>query len=415
MNNIFNYKNNELFCEDLLLKTIAEKFGTPTYVYSINGMLDSLFIFENAFKILNKLVCYSVKANSNISVIKLFVGGGAGIDCNSGGELFRAIKAGATPSKIIFTGVGKTEEEIKFALETKVLMLKVESFQELESINNIAASLNLIAPIAIRVNPDVDAKTHPYISTGLAENKFGINISEAQNAFQIAKSLPNLKIVGVDMHIGSQITTPLPYKDAINKLILFVNDLNKNGIILEHLDVGGGFGVDYDGNNKINISEFANELTPLLNNFKGKIIFEPGRFLTANSGVLLTKVLFTKSNNKKEFVIVDAGMNDIVRPTLYNALHEIKPLKVNSNPKNVVDIVGPVCESADFIRKNYSIQNCNQGDYLAIMSSGAYGFVMSSNYNTRRRAAEVLVDKNNFYLIRKRETFQDLISGEIII
>ena len=414
MNNTFNYKNNELFCEDVNLSAIANKIGTPTYVYSKIGMLESYREFENAFSPLNKMVCYSVKANSNISVIKLFSDAGAGIDCNSGGELFRALKSGVTSSKIIFTGVGKTDEEIKFALENKVMMLKVESFQELETINRIANEMQLVAPIAIRLNPDVDAKTHPYISTGLAENKFGIDINEGQKAFQLAASLSNLKVVGVDMHIGSQITSPLPYVDAIKKLFSFINELSKIGISIDHCDVGGGFGIDYDEEKNIDISIFAKELLPLLQQFSGKIIFEPGRFLTANSGVLLTKVLYTKSNNKKDFVIVDSAMNDFIRPTLYNAQHEIKHLKQSDKKKVTVDLVGPVCESSDFIRKNYSLPICSQKDLLAIMSVGAYGFVMSSNYNSRRRAAEVLVDGNNFKIIRNRESFEDLINGEII-
>ncbi|MEK7818409.1 MAG: diaminopimelate decarboxylase [Bacteroidota bacterium] len=411
--NQYNYINDELFCENVSLKNIAQKFGTPTFIYSKNSILNAFNEFDSAFKTLPHLTCYSVKANSNLSVIKILSDRGAGIDCNSGGEFFRALKVGVNPKKIIYTGVGKTEEEIRFVLSYPILMLKVESFQELDLVNKIAGEMNVVAPIGIRINPNIDAKTHPYISTGLIENKFGIPISDSLEAFKYVTTLPNLKIIGVDTHIGSQILDAEPFVETANSLLNFTLQLKNVGIKIEHIDIGGGLGIDYETHQaRLTPKELSEKISPILLKTNSKIIFEPGRFITANSGALLTKVLFTKKNNSKNFVIVDSAMNDLLRPAFYDAFHEIIPVVKNNQEKIKVDVVGPVCESGDFFAKDRLLQSVNQNDLVAILSAGAYGFVMSSNYNSRRRAAEVIVDGDNFHLIRKRESFEDLIQNE---
>ena len=419
----FNYDNNEMMCEDVRVAEIAERIGTPTYIYSKRALLDAFHEFDSAFAGIDHLVCYSMKANSNLNVCKIFYTAGSGVDCNSGGEFFRALKAGVDPHRIIFTGVGKTEEEMRMVLEHNVMMIKVESFEELDVLNKVAGSMKKIAPIGIRVNPDVDAKTHPYISTGLSENKFGIEASQALNAYEHAASLPNLRIVGIDMHIGSQITKVEPFVEACGKMAELAKELKRRGIALQHFDVGGGLGVSYNGSNPGSSSgsdsptprHYAEALIPVLKNIGCQILFEPGRFLTASAGILLTKVLYTKQNKKKNFIIVDAAMNDLLRPSLYNAFHEIKPVKKTKNETITADIVGPVCESGDFLAKGREIQTSGRSELLAVMSAGAYGFVMSSNYNSRRRAAEVIVDGDKFFIARERETFDDLVKSEHLI
>lgn len=412
--NQFKYIKNKLFCEDVNLEKIIKKFGTPLFVYSKSSLVNSFKTFDSAFAKINHSTFYSVKANSNLSVIKTLYSCGAGIDCNSGGEFFKAIKAGVNPKKIIYTGVGKTVEEIFEVLKYPILMLKIESFQELLIVNEVAKKLKIFAPIGIRINPNIKAKTHPYISTGLNENKFGIPIKNAVEVFKFAKKLSNIKIVGVDTHIGSQILSVEPFIETAIAMVKLIKDLNKIGIKISHLDLGGGLGIDYKTHKpKASPKDYANKLFKIVKDLDCKIIFEPGRFLTANSGVLLTKVLFTKKNNKKHFVIVDSGMNDFLRPSFYNAYHEVVPILKNKNKKIKVDVVGPVCESGDFFAKNRLINKININEHLAILSCGAYGFVMSSNYNSRRRAAEVLVDKNKFKIIRKRESYFDLIKNEI--
>jgi diaminopimelate decarboxylase len=417
----FEYRQNEMMCEDVRIADIAQHAGTPVFIYSKRALLNAFHEFDSAFTGIDHLVCYSMKANSNLNVCRIFYTAGSGVDCNSGGEFFRALKAGVDPQRIIFTGVGKTEEEMRMVLQYNVMMIKVESQEELHVLNDVAGSMSKglfekkIAPIGIRVNPDVDPKTHPYISTGLSENKFGIEASQALNAYELAASLPNLRIVGIDMHIGSQITKVEPFVEACNKMAELAAELKRRGITLQHFDIGGGLGVSYNGNDSPTPKQFAEALTPVLKKVGCKILFEPGRFLTANAGVLVTKVLYTKQNKKKNFVIVDAAMNDLLRPSLYNAFHEIKPVRKTKGETITADIVGPVCESGDFLAKNREIQKSKRSELLAVMSAGAYGFVMSSNYNSRRRAAEVIVDGGTFFIARERETFDDLVKNERLI
>ena len=415
MVNYFRYENKEMVCENVRITDIVQDVGTPVYIYSKASLLNAFREFDGAFSGIDHLVCYSLKANSNLNVCRIFYDAGSGIDCNSGGEFHRALKAGVDPHRIVFTGVGKTEEEIRMVLQHPVIMLKVESLQELHLVNAIAGELRIKAPIGIRVNPDVDPKTHPYISTGLSENKFGIDSSQAIEAFELAASMPNLRIAGIDMHIGSQITNAGPIIEACRKLAQLAAALKRRGITLDHFDVGGGLGISYDRGPSTSPDELARELLPVLAGVGCKILFEPGRFLTANAGILVTKVLYTKQNRKKNFIVVDAAMNDLLRPSLYKAFHEIKPIAQKTDGTIVADIVGPVCESGDFFAQAREVQKSEQNDLLAVMSAGAYSFVMSSNYNQRRRAPEVIVDGDKFYTVRKRETYEDLIAKEYLV
>jgi diaminopimelate decarboxylase len=411
----FSYENKEMFCEDVKIADIVRDVGTPVYIYSKTFFVEAFREFDTAFSAVDHLVCYSLKANSNLNVCRIFYDAGSGIDCNSGGEFFRAMKAGVDPHRMVFTGVGKTEEEIRTVLQHPVIMLKAESLQELHLINAIAGELNVKAPVGIRINPDVDPKTHPYISTGLSENKFGIDSSQAVHAFELAASLPNLRIVGIDMHIGSQITSAGPFIEACKKMAELAAALKQRGIALNHFDVGGGLGISYDRSASTSPHELAKELLPILTGVGCKILFEPGRFLTANAGILATKVLYTKQNRNKNFIVVDAAMNDLLRPSLYKAFHEIKPVTQKNEGTIVADIVGPVCESGDFLAQGREIQKSEQGDLLAVMSAGAYSFVMSSNYNQRRRAPEVIVEGNKYYVVRERETYEDLVAKERLV
>lgn len=411
---IFTYKNNKLFCENVNLDEIGKKFGTPTFVYSKKFFTESYSSFKNAFKELDNKIFYACKANYNISVIKLFNQLGAGIDVNSAGEFYRASAAGVSAKNMIMSGVGKTDEEIILALENDILLIKAESMQEIFRINEIAKSLNKTAPLAIRVNPNVDPETHPYISTGLAENKFGIDETLAIEIFKEANSLSNIKLHGIDMHIGSQISTIQPYADAVSKLTKLVSSLKEIGIQLKHIDIGGGYGVKYNDEKLFSIADLAKAIVPLLKQTDCEIFFEPGRALTANGGVLLSKVLYTKTNLEKNFIVVDAAMTDLLRPSIYKAYHHIQPIEIKQNEDILADVVGPVCESGDFLAKNRNISKCEKNDLVAVMSAGAYGMVMSSNYNARRRAAEILVDDDKFYAIRARETFEQLIQNEIL-
>jgi len=411
----FTYKNKEMFCEDVRVADIVRDAGTPAFIYSRASFVEAFREFDTAFSGIDHLVCYSLKANSNLNVCRIFYDAGSGIDCNSGGEFYRALKAGVDPHRIVFTGVGKTEEEIRTVLRHPIIMLKAESLQELHLIDAIAGELNIKAPVGIRINPDVDPKTHPYISTGLSENKFGIDSSEAIHAFDLAASLPNLRVVGIDMHIGSQITTVGPFIEACKKLAALALTLKQRGIGLSHFDVGGGLGISYDRSTSTSPHELAKELLPILAGVGCKILFEPGRFLTANAGILATKVLYTKQNRNKNFIVVDAAMNDLLRPSLYKAFHEIKPVAQKSDGTIIADVVGPVCESGDFFAQGREIQRSEQNDLLAVMSAGAYSFVMSSNYNQRRRAPEVIVDGTNYYVVRERETYEDLVAKEHLI
>ncbi len=410
----FKYKGYQLFCENVPLIEIADQQSTPTYVYSNKFFIDRYKEFDKAFAGLDHQIFFACKSNFNLSVIKTFVDAGSGVDVNSEGELFRALKAGASPKKIIMSGVGKTKNEIKLALENDLLMIKAESEEEILLINEIAGSLNTKARVAIRVNPDVDAKTHPYISTGLAKNKFGVDAATALRLFKLKKDLKNIKYTGIDMHIGSQITKVEPFVEAIEKLGELFQKVKSEGISLEHIDLGGGIGVAYNNEKTFSAEEFSNAVSPILKKLNCKVFFEPGRFLTANGGVLIAQVLYTKKNHDKNFIITDGAMNDLLRPSIYGAYHHIQPLTLTKDKKDITaDVVGPVCESGDFLAKNVQITECKRGEFIAVLSAGAYGMVMSSNYNMRRRPAEVLVSGNNFKVVRRRESFESLLKDEI--
>ncbi len=414
----FKYKGNYLYCEGIKVSDLARKLGTPLYLYSYHTLIGHFVKLRAAFGEIRPLICYSVKANSNLAILKALVAQGAGLDIVSGGELYRAIKAGCPPEKIVYASVGKTDSEIEEAIRRRILFFNVESLSELENINRIAARFNRIVNVAIRINPDVEPKTHKFITTGKITNKFGIDFNNAYKIFLIQNKFSSLNICGLHIHIGSQITESAPYVAAINKMAKFIEQLKRRGMHLEYLNIGGGLGIIYDKETPQTAQKFASAVLPILKNTKLKIIMEPGRFIAGNAGILVTKVLYIKSTPKKKFVIVDAGMNDLIRPALYDAYHQILPLRTqelkNSRTQEQVDVVGPICESADFFAKDRRVPSVKEGDYLAIMGAGAYGFSMSSNYNSRRRAEEALVIKDKVFVIRKRETNADLVSDEII-
>ena len=410
------YKNGHLSIEDISVEQLAKEFDTPLYIYSKNHFINQYKNFDNAFKEINHKIFYAMKANFNLSVINTFIKLGSCVDANSEGELYRALKTGIDPSKIILTSVGKTNNEIKLGLEKNVLMIKAESEEEIELINKIAGEMNKVAPVAIRVNPDVDAKTHPYISTGLSSNKFGVDSKTALSIYKRRNDFKNIWFTGIDMHIGSQITTIDPFVEAVQKLSDIYFKIKADGLTLEHFDVGGGIGVNYKENQTFSVNDFAEKTIPLFKKLGCEIIFEPGRYLTANGGVLVTEVLYNKKNGSKNFVVVDGAMNDLLRPSIYQAYHHIQPVQIFSDRNFIVaDIVGPVCESGDYFARERKISESKSGELLAVMSAGAYGMVMSSNYNARRRPAEVLVNGNKYDLIRSRETFDHLIWDEKVI
>jgi diaminopimelate decarboxylase len=411
----FTYINDELCCEQVRLKNIIEKTGTPVYVYSKRFFTDRYREFYDAFKSIKHTIFFAAKSNLNLNVIKVFSDLGSGVDVNSRGELYRALEAGTSPDKILLTGVGKTEEEIRYGIEKKVLFIKAESPQEIQLINEIAADMNETAPIAIRVNPDVDPRTHPYISTGLAESKFGVSSKEALQLFEKSARLSNIRVVGLDMHIGSQITSIDPFAEAVEKLAEMFLKIRSRGIEIEHFDIGGGIGVRYYDEETFTPAQFAERLIPIFQSLDAEIIFEPGRYLTANGGILASKVLYTKKNLNKNFVVVDAAMNDILRPSIYKAYHHIQPVDKKNRSDITADIVGPICESGDFLAKDRNITECESGDYLAVMSAGAYGMVMASNYNARLKPPEVIVDGDKFYITRRRETYEQLLTNESIV
>jgi diaminopimelate decarboxylase len=410
----FEYKNRELYCEGLPVEQIAQKVGTPFYLYSYNTLVRHFSVFNQAFEQIPHLVCYSVKANSNIALIRLFVGLGGGVDVVSGGELYRAMKAGADPKKVVFSGVGKRGDEIEYALSSGILMFNVESSQELKAIDDVAGRTGKKAPIAIRVNPDIDPRTHPYISTGLKKNKFGIDISMAPMAYRLASELQNLQIIGIDCHIGSQLVEVEPIVEALRKLKRLVKELRNEGMEIRYLDLGGGLGITYEDEEPPHPVEYASSLLEEIRGFDSTLILEPGRVIVGNAGVLITKVLYTKENEAKKFVIVDAGMNDLVRPSYYGSYHQILPVKQENRKEIVADVVGPICESSDFLAKDRKIERLHSGELVAVMSAGAYGFSMSTNYNSRPRVAEVLVRDDQVFIIRQRESYEDLIRGEEI-
>ena len=426
---LFRYREGKLYSEDVDLTRAAEEFGTPLYIYSAGTILDHYSRLAAALAPLDHLICYAVKANSNRAVLKLLADAGAGFDIVSGGELFRAIKAGADPKKCTFAGVGKTRDEIEYALEQGVYSFNVESEAELECIDKIAGAKNSRAPIALRINPDVDPHTHEYISTGSHENKFGISLEDAPRIYKRAAKMQNIDTVGVQMHIGSQITEAKPFAEAIAKVAPLVRDL-KSKYEIKFFSIGGGMGIIYrraleSGPGKwwhehggessaFSVRDYADAIAPPLRELGVRILVEPGRFLIGNAGVLLTRVRYLKKSGQKKFAIVDAGMNDLIRPALYRSYHEIVPVEEPITSKNTekIDIVGPVCESGDFLALDREMAEVREGDLLAIMSAGAYGFVMASNYNSRPLPAEALVRGDKVALIRKRQTWEDLVRGE---
>jgi diaminopimelate decarboxylase len=410
----FIYRDHELYCENVPVRTIAEKVGTPFFLYSHATLKRHFLIFDGAFEGLKRLVCFSAKANSNLAILKLFANLGGGLDIVSGGELYRGLKAGFLPERIVYSGVGKRVDEIDYALDTGILMFNVESLEELKLIDKRAGLLKKKAPVAVRVNPDVDPKTHPYISTGLEKNKFGIDTASAIKGYQMANELENVEIIGIDCHIGSQITDAKPFQEALASLIMLVDEIKKMGIDIRYLDMGGGLGITYDDESPPHPREYAKAIVESLKGTDLNLILEPGRVIVGNAGILVTRVLFRKSGPTKEFVIADAGMNDLIRPTLYNAFHAIQPVSATDDRMIIADVVGPICESSDFLAVDRQIPNVGQGDLLAVMSAGAYGFVMSSNYCSRPKVAEVMVKDDQFYVIKKRQDYEDLVAGESI-
>lgn len=410
----FTYDNDQLLAENVALTHIAQHYGTPTYVYSRKHIEQQFYSYQNALKDTDHLICFAIKANSNLAVLNVLAKLGAGFDIVSRGELERVLAAGGQAEKTVFSGVGKTHDDIRRALEVGVYCFNIESTQELDRIQSIAADMGKIAPISLRINPDVNAQTHPYISTGLKENKFGVDIAQAEVIYAHAQTLKNVFIKGVDCHIGSQLTSLAPFLDALDRLLILIDKLANKGIQIEHLDLGGGLGVRYQDETPPLADEYIAAIKQRLGNRSLKLIFEPGRYIVANAGVLLTKVEYLKHTEHKNFAVVDAAMNDLIRPALYEAWMDIKPVLERHSTSITYDIVGPVCETSDFLGKDRSL--CiDVNDLLAVCSAGAYGFTMSSNYNTRPRAAEVMVEGDKHYLIRERETYASLFADERLI
>ncbi|MDO9206513.1 diaminopimelate decarboxylase [Methylotenera sp.] len=413
--NSFIFKNDSLHAENVALNTIADTFGTPCYVYSKSALVHAFESFSAGFKGSNHLVCFAVKANPSLAILNLFAKLGAGFDIVSGGELARVLAAGGDPKKIVFSGVGKTEAEMQAALNAGIFCFNVESASELIRLNKVASAMGKVAPVSLRVNPNVDAKTHPYISTGLKNNKFGVAYEDALNIYLQAAAMPCIAIHGVDCHIGSQITELSPFLDAFDKVLLLVDALEQHGISIQHIDAGGGIGICYSDETPPEFTAYAEAMRAKLGNRNTKLVFEPGRALVGNAGVLLTKVEYLKHTESKNFAIVDAAMNDLMRPALYDAYHDIKAVQPRNDVNALTyEIVGPVCESGDFLGHDRDLYLV-EGDFLAIMSAGAYGMSMASNYNTRPRAAEVMVDGDQCHLIRKRELIADLFTLENIL
>ena len=410
----FNYRDGELFAEGVALSAIAERFGTPTYVYSRAHIEAQYLAYADALAGTPHLVCFAVKANSNLGVLNVLARLGAGFDIVSRGELERVLAAGGAADKIVFSGVGKTRDDMRRALEVGVHCFNVESTDELERLQVVAAELGVRAPISLRVNPDVDAGTHPYISTGLKENKFGIAIADAEDVYVRAAQLPNLEVVGVDCHIGSQLTTLPPFIDALDRLLALIDRLSDCGIYLRHIDLGGGLGVRYRDEEPPLAADYIKAVRERIDGRDLALVFEPGRFIVANAGVLLTQVEYLKHTEHKDFAIVDAAMNDLIRPALYQAWMDVTAVRPRDNAARAYDIVGPICETGDFLAKDRQLA-LEEGDQLAVHSAGAYGFVMSSNYNTRGRCAEVLVDADQAFEVRRRETVAELFAGESLL
>ena len=407
----FEYRQNRLYAEQLAVADIVAEHGTPCYIYSRATLERHWHAFDQALSDRPHLVCYAVKANSNLAILNLFARLGSGFDIVSAGELERVIAAGGDPGKVIFSGVGKRPDEMRRALEVGIRCFNVESVPELEMLNQIAAELGVTAPVSLRVNPDVDAKTHPYISTGLKENKFGIAVDNAIEAYVLAQQLDNIDVKGIDCHIGSQLTETRPFLDALDRVLVLIDQLAEQGINIEHLDLGGGLGIRYNDETPPLPDEYSKAINERLGDRNLEILIEPGRAIAGNAGILVTRVEYLKHTEHKNFAIIDAAMNDLIRPTLYSAWQAIIPVEVRNGEATSYDIVGPVCETGDFLGKDREL-NLQQGDLLAVRSSGAYGFVMSSNYNTRPRAAEIMVDGDQVHVVRQRESIAELYSHE---
>lgn len=410
----FNYVDNQLWCEEVPVRAVAHAVGTPFYLYSYRTLKRHFEVFDSAFRDIPHIVCFSAKANSNGAILRIFINEGSGIDIVSGGELYRALEAGADPRKIVYSGVGKREEEIRYALESDILMFNVESSQELEVINECAGRMGSVARISLRVNPDVDPMTHPHISTGMKENKFGIDIKRSLEEYRYAKKLDHIEVIGVDCHIGSQITQIAPFIDALDCLKELIASLRNEGIGIRYLDLGGGLGITYDQETPPHPVDYAKAIMDRARDIDCTFILEPGRVIVGNAGILVTEVLYTKTNADKRFVIVDAGMNDLLRPSLYDSYHNIQPVELKEREDILSDVVGPICESGDYLARGRAIPELERGELLAVMSAGAYSFSMSSNYNSRPRIPEVLVRDETFSVIRSRETRADLVRGESV-
>lgn len=411
----FHERNGELYVEDTSLAAVAERFGTPTYVYSRAAFTQHYLAYSKALGSHPGMICYAIKANSNLGILNLLAKLGAGFDIVSLGELERVLRAGGDPKRIVFSGVGKTPDEMARALDVGIFCFNVESEAELETLAQVAAQKGMVANISLRVNPDVDANTHPYISTGLKENKFGIDIKRAPAVYKRAAELPSLSIQGVDCHIGSQLTQLTPFLDALDRVLALIDEVAAAGIIIHHLDLGGGLGVTYRNETPPEVADYMAALKAKLGDRALSLMFEPGRSISANAGVLLTKVLYLKPTEHKNFAIIDAAMNDNIRPSLYQAWQEIRAVKPRSGGSKTWDLVGPICETGDFLGKDRELTALEPGDLLSVMSTGAYGFSMSSNYNSRGRAAEVVVDGDQMHLVRARETIEDLLRGEAVL
>ncbi|MGH7375931.1 MAG: diaminopimelate decarboxylase [Candidatus Methylomirabilales bacterium] len=411
----FQYRDDVLHCEEVPIPTISREVGTPFYCYSHATLTRHFRVFDEAFAPIPHLICFALKANSNLSILKLFGGMGGGADVVSGGELFRALRAGIPPDRIVYAGVGKSREEIAYALKSDILMFNVESSQELQVISDVASNMGVEARVALRINPDVDPRTHPYISTGLRKSKFGIDISQAVEAYELARELSRVRVVGIHQHIGSQITEVGPFVDALAKIAELTRELRALELDIRYLDVGGGLGITYKDEEPPALGVFAEALIGVVKDLNCTIVLEPGRVIVGNAGILVTRVLYTKRTATKDFVVVDAGMNDLIRPSLYGSYHAIIPVhRVEGTPTLTADVVGPICESGDFLAKDRELPAVKPGDLLAVMSAGAYGFTMASNYNARPRLPEVLGKGDRYLVIRRRETYEDLIRGEEI-
>jgi len=411
----FAYRSGQLACEGVSLATIADAVGTPTYVYSRAALLEAFSAYDRAFRDVPHLICYAIKANGNLGVLATLARAGAGADIVSGGELYRALRAGIPGRKVIFSGVGKTREEMREALKADILMFNVESVGELRALDEVAREMGARAPVSLRVNPDVDPQTHQYIATGLKTSKFGIPIARACDVYQQAAAMGGVEVVGVQMHIGSQLTKTSPFADATARLASLVKHLRERSIDIRLVDLGGGLGIRYRDEAPPSAEEYARVVLDVVRDLQGvTVLVEPGRSIVGNAGVLLTRVLYRKETEAKRFVVVDAAMNDLIRPAFYDAFHDIRPVdeRRRDAAAETADVVGPICESGDFLAKDRALPRAEEGDLLAVMSAGAYGFAMASNYNARPRAAEVLVDGGRYSIVRRRETYEDLVAGE---